>query len=433
MVKRWGAGGIWAILMIAAVLICGRNVAAEQPRTPEKVLISDVIIQGNRRMTTEKIKELLHTHPGKEYKESVVNDDVRELYKTYQLSNVQIYFQEDGPGKVKIYFALRELPDDKVAKKVQKVSFLGAKHIKEEDLRRITSVQPGMPLNPLLNLQGCQRIRDKYEEMGRPLATCTLVKGVNGGDTEVVYQITEGPKINVRDIQFVGNTFVSGAQLATQLESLKEWFRLRSGPYHKLMDEAAKHELEKYYRRFGFQDVRVSLETQRSADGRSVTLIYHIHEGPRYRIQDMSEIIVGTQIVPREQLEALSSIKPGDYLDEAETQAIKASDSSSGVVVQAEVLETRIGKIRVTGNKRISTESILAHVPLVPGNVLSYADLREAEEDLAVLDLFVVDKATGVRPTITVIDVEGDSECKDLLITVKEKAKAKNKKTRRSR
>lgn len=80
----------------------------------------------------------------------------------------------------------------------------------------------------------------------------------------------------------------------------------------------------------------------------------------------------------------------------------------------------RIGQILLMGNERVSDESIFAHVPLYPGQLLSYTELRKAEKTLAKLGLFVVDPASGVRPTIAVLERE-DSEFKDILITVKEK------------
>jgi outer membrane protein assembly factor BamA len=290
--------------------------------------------------------------------------------------------------------------------KVEKVTFLGAKHIEPEELQNITGVQSGMWLNPNLNQQGCQKIVAKYEEMGRPSAQCRLVKGGDVNDTEVVYQITEGPKVKVRDIQLTGNTFVSSARLATQIKHSKQRFDRIGGTYSKHMADNDVNELYNYFRGFGYQDVSISLETQRKSDGSEITLIFHIHEGPRYRIQDVPDVH-STETVPREQLMAQSLFKPGDY---SEVQEINY----------------RIREIRVAGNERISSESILVHVPLQPGQAISSAaDVKRAEKKLAKLGLFVVDDASGVRPTIKVIDVGDDPDEKDLLIIVKEKTTAK--------
>ncbi len=232
-------------------------------------------------MTTEQVKVRLRTQAGKEYNAAAVDDDVRDLYKTNQFSNIRTLVQDDGPGQKKVFFILLDLPSQ-----VQKVTFQGAKHIKEEELRNVTGIRPGMPLNPNLNRQGCRKIEEKYEEQGRWFAHCDLAKGDKLGDNEVIYDITECPKVKVRSIQFSGNTFVSGQRLAAKIKSSSEWFHLFGGTYNREMAEADAIELIKYYRAFGFQDVRVGLEKERSSDGNEVTLVFHIHEGDRYQVRD---------------------------------------------------------------------------------------------------------------------------------------------------
>lgn len=311
MPKRWAIGGIWAILTAAEMLACGRFALAQVTASPGKVLISEVIITGNQRVSTEQIKSHLQTQPGSEYNPAKIDDDVRELYKTNQFSNIITLQKDDGPGKAIVYFSVREMPNI-----VQTVTFLGAKHLKTDELQNITGVRPGMPLNPNLNRHGCQRIMYKYAEMGRSFADCQLIKGGDFADTEVVYQITEGAKIRVRDIQFIGNSFVTAARLKSQLKSSPHWHNLPGSTYNKEKAEADVGELCKYFGSFGYQDVKVSLETHRSADGREVTLIFHIQEGPRYRLKDAPDVH-GSQAISRKQLIAFSVLKPGDYLDEA--------------------------------------------------------------------------------------------------------------------
>jgi RNA polymerase sigma factor (sigma-70 family) len=79
----------------------------------------------------------------------------------------------------------------------------------------------------------------------------------------------------------------------------------------------------------------------------------------------------------------------------------------------------RVGQIIIIGNTKTPTEAILKQVPLYPGQVLSYPDLKAAEKNLERTGRFVVDPGKGVRPTVTVREVP-DSEFKDIIITVQE-------------
>lgn len=425
------------VLGLVLLVLSSRHGLAQSGAAPGKVLISDVIITGNHRMTTEQIKVRLRTQPGNEYNPGVVDEDVRELYNTGQFSKIETWLKPDGNDHVVVFFGVREMPNT-----VQNVTFLGAKHLKKEDLMQLTGVRPSTPLNPLQNRQGCQKIMEKYFEQGRWLADCQLIKGGDLADTEVVYQITEGPKVKVRDIKFVGNTFVSSARLLTQVKSTREWFHLIGGTYNKQMAEADVAELYKYYTGFGFQDVRISLEPQRSADGSAVTLIFHIHEGPRYKIQDVPDVH-GAQEVPREQLIALSSFKPGDYLDEgklkrdkkviadylgangldARVEAIPVWGDTPGICnVRYEVVErppARVGQIFIIGNERTRDNVILRQVPLFPGQILTFPDLDIAKANLMRLNIFT-SGPDGPPPEVNVLDREGEAEFKDIEVRVNE-------------
>jgi outer membrane protein insertion porin family len=373
MVKRWLSIGLLVALASAMLQSVSSRAESETKSSTKPVRISDILICGNQRISTEQIKAKLLMHVGDEYKPAIIEEDVRQLNEIHHISIAATMKEDDGPNRVKIYFVICELGG-----KVQKVTFRGAKHLKEEELRNLTDIHPGTPLAPYKNRLVCTRIEAEYMEMGWPQARCRLVKGGDLNDTEVIFDITEGPKVKVKDIKFLGNTFASGARLVAEVQSSHEGFACVSGTYNNGIADNDCKALMDYYRKSGFFDVKVSLERQPSDDDREVTLIFHIHEGPRQK---------------------------------AETGA----------------LPVRVGQIIVIGNKRISSESILAHVPLFPDQVLSYPDLKEAEKRLAELGLFVVDPAAGVHPTITVLDPDGDNPYKDIRITVQEKPNTKQK------
>src|SRR5579884_965843 len=426
--------------VVLGLLVGGPSALAQMAAAPGKLLISDVDITGNQRMSKEQIKVRLRTKVGDEYNPAVVDDDVRELYKTNQFSNITTWQQPDGIDHVKVYFGVREMPN-----MVQNVTYLGNKHINKKDLESVTGVRPGTPLNPNLNRQGCQKILEKYAEKGRSFADCQLIKGGDLADTEVVYQITEGPTVKVRDIKFVGDyhEFVSSARLLTQVKSTRQWFHLIGGTYNRQMVEADVGELYNYFRSFGYQDVRVSKEETRSADGSEITLIFHIHLGPRYKIHDVPDVH-GSREIPREQLIGLSSFKPGDYLDQSklkrDTKVITDYMGANGLDARVEAVPVwipdtpgvcnvryevkesppaRVGQVFIIGNERTRDNVILRQVPLFPGQILTFPDLDIAKANLMRMNIFTSGQ-DGPPPDVKVLDREGDSEFKDIEIDVNE-------------
>src|SRR5262249_45045982 len=79
-------------------------------------------------------------------------------------------------------------------------------------------------------------------------------------------------------------------------------------------------------------------------------------------------------------------------------------------------------QIIIVGNDRTRQNVILRQVPLFPGQVLTYPDIKLAERNLARLGIFEASQDGAVRPTITVMDnpMMPDSPFKDILINVQE-------------
>src|SRR5262249_54302850 len=82
----------------------------------------------------------------------------------------------------------------------------------------------------------------------------------------------------------------------------------------------------------------------------------------------------------------------------------------------------RVGQIIIVGNERTRQNVILRQVPLFPGQVLSYPDVKRAEQNLTRLGIFETSPDGSVKPTITVMDnpTNPESPFKDVLINVQE-------------
>jgi RNA polymerase sigma-70 factor (ECF subfamily) len=71
----------------------------------------------------------------------------------------------------------------------------------------------------------------------------------------------------------------------------------------------------------------------------------------------------------------------------------------------------RIGQIFIVGNEKTGSENIQRCIPLYPGQILMYPDLKAAERNLTEI---------GIRATVTVMDPEHISAIKDIVIRVQE-------------
>jgi outer membrane protein assembly factor BamA len=80
----------------------------------------------------------------------------------------------------------------------------------------------------------------------------------------------------------------------------------------------------------------------------------------------------------------------------------------------------RVGQIFIVGNTETRQSVILGQLPFKPGDLVSDADLGLAERRLDLLNIFVIDPARDIRPTITILDAD-KADIKDILIEVEEK------------
>jgi outer membrane protein assembly factor BamA len=197
--------------------------------------------------------------------------------------------------------------------------------------------------------------------------------------------------------------------------------------------------VEEYYKANGFMDVRVTREIIFNDDFRSATVVFHIHEGQKYRIENV--VVEGARDFPKEQLDAIPRAKRGEYYKEgvvsadvrnltdffgwrAEKVMVKKElyfpePGLVRVVYEVEEMQkAKVGNVIIVGNDVTKDNVIRRVIQVYPGQDLRYPELRLAENDLARLGIFNTDPEKGIRPTLSVL--ETDSPFKDVLVQVQE-------------
>lgn len=415
------------------VLMMSGTWAAAQ--SPEGKVISDLIPRGNRATTAEQIINAIQTRKDRPYKQSTINDDIAKLMQMRLFSNVTPYYQIAPDDKVVVYFDVQEYPSA-----IQEIRYEGAKHLKDDELNTITGLRRGVPLNPDANKQARQAILRKYHEMGRIYADAQLVEGAKPGDARVVFRITEGREVKVKSVDFVGNNFVYGERLRTQINTSRAFLGQVGGTYNPTMVEYDAMRLKEYFNTYGYQDVHVECERIPVGDD-GMKLVFHIDEGPRYRVSKIQ--FNGQQHFPEDRIRSITNLKEGDVYNRdvvaADLRNIKALYGNTGrmvmpreqvfqtgpgvVEVQYEIQErppATVGQIIIIGNDVTRDNVIRRQIPLYPGQVLTYPDLALAEANLARLNIFEMDPEKGQRPSLTVLDPDSDNPVKDILVQVQE-------------
>ena len=144
----------------------------------------------------------------------------------------------------------------------------------------------------------------------------------------VTFTIGDGPKVKIRDIEFVGNIAKSDRTLQRRMKDNKTpgifGFILRGGTYKQARFEADADLIQAYYRNEGYVQAQVGQPEikvlEESADGetRWVQLIIPVTEGERYRVGSFA--IDGNTVVESEALESIFDVTIGDWYSEKDVR-----------------------------------------------------------------------------------------------------------------
>ena len=426
-----GLAGFLVLLTLAA-----RTGWAQAPATET---VADVIVVGNRNIPTEKIMRFIRTRAGGEYLQSKLQEDVTTLAETRMFKSVRVRDARTSDGRYQVYFEVQEYPN-----LITEIIYKHANHVSEKELDKMTRLRKGMPLDPTSNRNACYEIQDYLKKKGRYFASVVLEEGDKVSDRRVVFNISEGPVVRISDIRFEGHgELASAARLKTQIDTRKAFLGLLGGVFHPGQIDNDVIKLEDYYKDNGYINIRVARELIFSEDFRGVTIVFHIHEGERHRVKDIT--VEGSKVIDRDQINGIILAKKGEFYNGGVVQSdirnitdyygwrgygtvvnkeIYTVPDEPGVVrVQYEIKErppAKVGQIFIVGNEVTQDRVIRRVIGLYPGQTLRYPELRIAERDLARLNIFKIDPENGIRPTLIVLDQEGESEYKDILVQVQE-------------
>jgi outer membrane protein insertion porin family len=405
-----------------------------------EAIVADVVIRGNRNVPTEQVLRHILTKPGSEYSTATAQKDVERLAMSGLFSRPPIMTDSmTQDGRVIVTFEVQELNNV-----VRDVIFKHANHIPEKELEQMVRIRKGTPLDPVRNKLACYEIQDYLRRKGRLWANVTLEEGYRPTDSRVVFNVTEGPIVRVRSINFTGNEkLATAARLKTQLISGSAWFGVFGGVYEPMKVEEDLKKLEEYYKGNGFLSVRVSREMRFSSDFKHVDLTFHLEEGNRFKVDQVS-IEGNTKTFTPAELQKIVQLKTAEFYNDGVAGQDKKNlqdfygwrgrnamvqqsnyvvpDKQDMVRVVYEVREqtlepSKVGRVWITGNDVTQDHVIRNLVGLYPGQYLRYPEVRIGEANLARRGIF--DVSDGNRPTITVIE-DTDSPTKDVVINVKE-------------
>jgi outer membrane protein insertion porin family len=408
--------------------------SARPSKSAARQFVADVQIAGNRSVPIQEIRAQIDTRPGKPFDPMTVQRDVKNLTKTRKFFDVKVKTQPGPqPGSVVVIYEVFEFP------RVEYVHFLGNEEITTRALRRQVEIKVGDPRDTAAIESAQRKLTKFYEERGYNKVQVTVAEGLDREGRGAVFRVHEGPQQRIWNVDFVGNTIVSGGRLKTQIQAkpskIKYVTPLAKGYVNRRTIDEDVHRLTAYYRSLGYMVARVGRFLKFDDDGRWAELTFVIDEGPRFAVRSVS--FSGNETFGAAQLRPLITLNAGQYFDLTKmNKDIRQLTDAYGSVgfIKADVkpsprtLEStpevdlvydiseghryRVGSIHVsiTGDNPHTQRSVaLDRISVRPGDIVDIREIRASERRLRASGLFLSDPLKGVRPQIVFRDPD-DSE-----------------------
>ncbi|WOC14813.1 outer membrane protein assembly factor BamA [Pseudochrobactrum sp. MP213Fo] len=278
--KFFGAAS--AVAMSVAMIASGTTaISFATVSVAQAAVVSRIDVRGNKRVDATTIRDAIGIKPGKAFTNADVDGAVKSLFNMGLFSDVRIS-QAGGALVVSVSeFSV-----------VNNVLFQGNKKVKDADLARAVELKARSPFDPAQMETDRQAVVEAYRHVGRSDAVVTArTMDLGQGRVNVIYEITEGGRTKIANIDFVGNEAFSGRRLrdiiSTKRTNPLSWLT-RGDIYSEDRLQADEEALRRFYYNRGYADFRViSSNAVLDPATNQYTISFNVEEGQRYTFGDV--------------------------------------------------------------------------------------------------------------------------------------------------
>ncbi|MFL6566668.1 MAG: outer membrane protein assembly factor BamA [Burkholderiales bacterium] len=306
---------------LAAVLAAFALAGAAGAQSFEPFTVKDIRVEGLQRTEPGTVFSYLPIKVGEVMNEERARAAVRALYATGFFSDVRLDHEND----VLVVF-VQERPA------VAQIDFSGMKEFEPDAVRKVlreNGLAEGRIFDRSVLDTAEQEIKRQYLSRGMYGAEVqTTVTPLERNRVGINIAVTEGEVAKIRGINIVGAQAFSESELVglfvLRTPGWLTWYT-KHDRYAREKLSADLETLRSYYQNRGYLDFAIeSTQVSITPDRHDIYITVNINEGERYTVSDVQ--LSGQTPVPREELEKLVQLKPGDVFSReklaASTKAI---------------------------------------------------------------------------------------------------------------
>ncbi len=393
--------------------------------------VGRVDIEGNIFVSSKKIHSIFGIKPGDEYSAEAVSAGIKRLFQSKDFADITARYRTEA-GKAVIILEVTEYY------RVKEVRITGNKDVEVDEILDKVLLRTGYFARPSLITQDVKNIKELYGEKGYNRASVEVKQSPEEQEHRVIvtYAVTEGKKVKIGHIDFIGNGAIESKELRGAMESKEDrWWR--GGDYKPSVIEQDLKNIKQLYENKGYLDASVEILRQEEVDGgEHLDLYIGVDEGQRYFLGEIEW--TGNEIISDDEIASMITAEKGDpySLEEIELAEIGAINSlywEKGYIwsriIPEKTLKRRtidldlriienepasIQEIKFSGNTKTFENVIRREFRIYPGDTFILGDVQRSLRDVFLLGYFNGPPRVDTEP----VNEKGDI---NLLIEVQEK------------
>jgi outer membrane protein insertion porin family len=353
---------------------------------------------------------------------------IKKLYESKQFSNVDVYLEKVDSTSIYLQFDVQELPQ------LNAVKIAGVSKSKSKDIIKDAELKTGVMVTDNLIVTTKNYIKKKYSDKGYLKTKVNLITQKDSSDINTVNMsilIDKGNKIKIKNINFIGNTFISDKKLRKTMKNTKRRFFGRFWKASKYIEDDYREDLEsilKMYSVLGYRDARILSDELTWNDDNTINLNITLEEGKQYRFSEV--LFVGNKEYTDEFLNQFLRIEKGDvyngvvlkervsgdgtptsedlstlYQDNgflfSSVNAVETKVENDSITVEIRIREDEkatIKKVTVTGNDKTNDHVIFRELRVKPGDLFSRSAIIRSIREIGQLGFFDQNVTPDVVP-----------------------------------
>src|SRR5262250_3033177 len=242
--------GLGVACFVLAVVVLAATPAVVPTGVAYAQTVGSIVVEGNRRVEANTIRSYFKPGPDGRIGAFSIDEAYKSLMATGLFTDVRI---QTAGGRIVVNVAENPV--------INRIAFEGNSRVKDDQLKLEIQSRERGTLSRAVVQSDVQRIVEVYRRSGRyDIRVNPVIIDLPNSRVDLVFEINEGGRTNIRTIDFVGNRAYSGFRLKEVIKTAESGllaFLQSNNVYDPDRIEADRELLRRFYLKHGYIDVRV--------------------------------------------------------------------------------------------------------------------------------------------------------------------------------